>query len=130
MSDADTEPDPLLPCPAWSTGIHPSKEPYLGDRFHESRPVALEVRTGLVEVECETSIVQYPLRSRPEKRRVYADAHMMAAVTMHRPCDVMAFADMLTGYASRLRELADELVIAPQQDRARFEAEKLAGQER
>lgn len=116
MTQPNTEPDPLLPCPPWCTGIHPSKEPHLGDRFHESKPVVLEVRTGLAEVECETSIVQYPLRSRPEKRRVYADAHMMAAVTMHRPCDVMAFADMLTGYAARLQEVADELVIAQAQD--------------
>jgi hypothetical protein len=124
------EPDPLLPCPLWCAGSHGGQSTHLGDRFHQSRPVVLEVRTGLVEVEWETVIVQYPLSARPEKRDVYADAHMMAAVTMTRPADVVRFADMLTGYAVRLRELADELVIAQQQDRARVEADpKDAGRE-
>ena len=118
MTGAEPEPDPLLPCPAWCAGTHPSKEPHLGDRFHESRPVVLDVRTGTVSAEFETAIVQYPLSSSPDHRGVYAWSHLMATPTLNHPSDAVAFADMLTGYARRLRELADELVIA-QQDRAR-----------
>ena len=122
MSDADTEPDPLLPCPAWCAGIHPSKEPHLGDRFHESKPVVLDVRTGTVSAEFETAIVQYPLSSRPDHRGVYAWSHMTVEATLNRPSDVIGIADMLSGYAARLREIADGLVIAQQQDRARRRA--------
>ena len=45
---------------------------------------------------------------------------MTAKATLNRPSDVITLADMLAGYASRLREVADELVIAQQQraDRA------------
>ena len=119
MSDADTPPDPLLPCPTWCTGIHPSKEPQLGDRLHESKPVVLDVRTGTVSAEFQRAIVQYPLSSRPDRRGVYAWSHMTVEATLNRPSDVIGIADMLSGYTARLRELADELVIAQQQDRAR-----------
>ena len=118
MTGTETEPDPLLPCPAWCTGIHPSKDPHLGDRLHESRPVVLDVRTGTVSAEFQTAIVQYPPSSRPDHRGVYAWSHVTVEATLNRPSDVIGIADMLTGYARRLRELADELVIA-QQDRAR-----------
>lgn len=124
------EEDPLLTCPAWCSGDHSGQEPELVDRFHDSRPVALDVRTGLVDVEFETVISQYPFASKPEKRAVYAWCHMSASVTMNRPPDVVAFADMLTGYVRRLREVAEELVIAQQQNQVRVEADlKDAGRE-
>ena len=122
--------DPLLPCPPWCSGSHVGQSPSPGDRFHESRPVVFEVRTGVVDVEFAAAIVQYPLSTRPDRRDVYAWGHLTATVTMNRPSDVNALADMLVGYAARLRTVADELVVAQQQDRVRVEADlKDAGRE-
>ena len=127
MTDSD---DPLLPCPAWCIGGHVGRSPCPGYRFHESRAVVLEVRTGVFDVEFAAAIVQYPLSTRPDRRDVYAWGHLTATVTMNQPSDVNALADMLTGYACRLREVADELVTAQQQDRVRVEADlKNAGRE-
>jgi len=39
-------------------------------------------------------------------------SHSTAKATLNRPSGVIAFADMLSGYAARLRQAADELVIA------------------
>ncbi len=111
--------DPLLPCPAWCIGSHGSEPPWHGVPYHESRPVVLDVRTGPVMVQCVTAMTQYPADPDPG---VFAWSHVMATVKMRRPSDVIAFADMLTAYARRLREVADELVVAQQQDRARVEA--------
>ncbi len=36
----------------------------------------------------------------------------MGTAALRQPSDVVAFADMLTGYAGRLRELAAELALA------------------
>ncbi len=44
---------------------------------------------------------------------------MVAHVSMDKPSDVHVFADMLTGYAARLREVTEELGGTQQQDRAR-----------
>lgn len=121
-----TEPDndPLLPCPPWCAGGHGEPPQWHGVTFHESRPVVLDVLTGPVKVQCVTAMTQYQARSDPGRRQIFAWSHIAADVTMARPADVLAFADMLTSYASRLREVADELVIAQQQDRARFEADR------
>lgn len=50
---------------------------------------------------------------------MYAWSHMTVEATLNRRSDVIGIADMLSGYAARLREIADGLVIAQQQDRAR-----------
>ena len=99
--------DPLLPCPSWCHGDHAGQEDWPGDRFHESKPVRLDLR-GPVDVEAECVISQYPLSPCPDHRSVYGWCHIMATATMKLPSDMVAFADMLTGYADRLREFADE----------------------
>ena len=114
---------PLPPCPPWCTGTHGAEPPWHGIPWHESRPVVLDVRTGRVTVRFVTGIVQYPADPDPDRRHVLAWSHMTARVQMARPSDVVAFADMLTDYAGRLREVADELVIAQQQEQARVEAD-------
>ena len=122
--------DPLLPCPPWCIGSHGGQPAWRGVVFHESRPVILDALTGPVKVQFVTALTQYPKADAPAGRHVHAWSHMMATVTMSQPSDVTAFADMLTGYAARLRAVADELVIAQQQDRARVEADlKNAGRE-
>jgi len=63
--------------------------------------------------------VQYPHAGQPETRSAYVLTHLEARGLLMRPADVIALAATLTGYAARLREVADELVIAQQHDRAR-----------
>ncbi len=89
-----------------------------------------DVRTGTASAEFGTVIVLYLLSSRPDRRGVYSWSHVIAAATLNRPADVIGFADMLSRYAASLREVADELVIAQQQDQTRVEADlKGAGRE-
>ncbi len=108
---------PLLPCPPWCAGNHSWQELDLADERHESVPVVLELRSALADVEALAAIVQYPLAARPEARMPYVWARHVATAALRRPADVVAFADMLTGYAGRLRELAAELALAQVGDR-------------
>ena len=81
--------------------------------------MVLDVLTGLVKVQCVTAMTQYPKDPDPASRHVFAWSHVSASVRMRQPSDVIAFADMLTGYAGRLREVAEELAIAQEAGRAR-----------
>jgi len=54
----------------------------------------------------------------PASRHVFAWSHVSASVRMRQPSDVHAFADMLVGYAGRLREVAEELAAAQREDLA------------
>ncbi|QMU78874.1 hypothetical protein GXW83_27410 [Streptacidiphilus sp. PB12-B1b] len=106
-------------CPPWCCGSHGDQPTWHGIEFHESRPVVLDVLTGPVKLQCVTAMTQYPKARTPAGSRVFAWSHITADVTMARPSDLRGFADMLSGYAARLREVADELGVAQAQDRER-----------
>jgi len=107
----DTNTNPLRRCPDWCTGNHPWDDVAVADRFHESRPVTLAAKWKQLDVDFETTINWSPYAG-PEDSEACASTQMVAHVTMDQPSDVHAFADMLTGYASRLREVAEELAAA------------------
>jgi hypothetical protein len=116
MTGAEGDPPPP-PCPSWCTGRH-DQTPWHGVPFHESPPMVPDVLTGLVKVQCVTAMTQYPKDPDPASRHVFAWSHVSASVRMRQPSDVHAFADMLVGYAGRLREVAEELATAQRADLA------------
>ncbi len=106
------------PCPAWCTERHDSERPWHGVTYHESEPVKLEVLADPVEVQCIAGMVQHPDDADPRKRNVFAWSWAVTSVTMHQPQDVIAYADMLSSFADRLRDLAVELAAAQAEDHA------------
>ena len=127
---SDTDDDPLRRCPDWCTGNHPWDDTAVRDRFHESRPVTLAAKWKQLDVDFETTITWSPYAG-PRDSDACASTQMVANVSMDKPSDVHAFADMLTGYADRLREVAEELATAQEDGRARLLGAGLndAGQE-
>ncbi len=87
---------------------------------HRTAKVMVASASAELDVDFQAVTVQYPFAGQPETRSVYVLTHLEATGRLMRPTDVIALADTLTGYAARLREVADELVIAQQQDRARL----------
>ena len=118
MSGAEAETGPLPGCPQWCAGRHDPEPAHV--HFHESRPVVLDVLTEPVTMQFVAAMVQYPAAADPAKQRVFVWAHMSGKATLIQPSDVHAFADMLTGYAGRLREVAEELAAAQEDGRARL----------
>ena len=114
----ETNTDPLGRCPDWCTGNHPWDDLAVADRFHESRPVTLAAKWRQLDVDFETTINWSPYAG-PRDCDACASTQMVAHVSMGKPSDVHAFADMLVGYAGRLREVAEELAIAQEAGRAR-----------
>jgi len=80
----------------------------VADRFHESRPVTLAARWKQLDVDFETTSRWSPYAG-PDGSAPSASTQMVAHVSMDKPSDVHVFADMLTGYAARLREVAETL---------------------
>jgi len=114
-----THADPLRRCPDWCTGNHPWGDLAVADRFHESRPVTLAAKWKQLDVDFETTITWSPYAG-PEDCDASASTQMVAHVSMDKPSDVHAFADMLAGYTVRLREVAEELAGAQEDGRARL----------
>ena len=106
------------PCPAWCSGRHESERPWHGVTYHESEPVKLEVLADPVEVQCIAGMVQHPDDADPRKRNVFAWSWVVTSVKLHRPSDVIAYANMLSSFVDQLRELAVELAAAQAEDHA------------
>ena len=115
----DTNTDPLRQCPNWCIGKHPWDDMAVRDRFHESRPVTLAAKWSGLDVDFETTVTWSPYAG-PGDDDACASTQLVAHVSMGRPADVHAFADMLVGYAGRLREVAEELAAAQEDGRARL----------
>nr|WP_034090167.1 hypothetical protein [Streptacidiphilus albus] len=106
------------PCPAWCAGRHGAEPPWQDVLYHESEPVVLDVLVDPVEVQCISGLIQFPDAADPRHRNVTAWSWVVTSVGLRQPSDVLAYADMLTGYADRLRELAGELATAQAEDHA------------
>lgn len=111
-----TSDEMMRPCPPWCAGDHSGQEDWKGDRFHSSAPVELDLTDTPVCVRFQADLTQYPMATRPGRRRVYVSLVLEDWSRELDVPDVLAFADGLEEYAGRLRELATRLVEAQRAD--------------
>ena len=113
-----TSDEMMRPCPPWCTGDHSGQEDWKGDRFHSSAPVELDLTDTTSGIRFGAELVQYPMATRPGRRRVYVSLCLEDRGRELDAPDVLTFADGLEEYAGQLRELAVRLVEAQRADLA------------
>ena len=111
MTGTDTAQD-SGPCPSWCVSDHTQDAPGSVLWCHRSPKITVISGPPGFGVDFAAVTLQYPYAGPPETRAPFVLAHLEATGRLMRAADVTALADMLSGYADRLRKVADGLAIA------------------